>query len=513
MGGFFGGDLWARRGLHCGPAPGRRRRRLAQVYPGRPPRIDAAGRFTRSCTRVHSSKAEKESARPQMAKPTIYALSSGPGRAGVAVIRISGPVAGLVLDRMAGPRPAPRVAAVRRIKDPQTAEVLDEALVLWFPGPKSETGEDMAELQVHGGRAVVAGVLSAVGGIVGCRLAEPGEFARRAFEGGKLDLTGVEGLADLIDAETAAQRRQALRQAGGALARLYEGWREQLIEALALVEAAIDFAEEADIASDTLDRARLQARTLQGAIDDHLNDGRRGEITREGLQVVLAGPPNAGKSSLLNALARRDVAIVSDEPGTTRDVIEVKLDLHGLAIVVSDTAGLRVAEGKVEQEGIRRTLARARSADLVVWLIDATDPQPVPAEVAGVQAPGGDNLLIAVNKIDLCRDERSAAAYGAQLAISATTGAHLDTLTACLAEHARRRMGDTETTVLTQARHRAALAACSAALTAFLAPQMPALELAAEDLRSASRALGRLTGRVDVEDVLEQVFGRFCIGK
>jgi tRNA modification GTPase len=448
----------------------------------------------------------------QTLQPTIFALSSGFGRAGVAVIRISGPAAGVVLDRMAGPRPRPRFAALRRVTDPQTAEVLDDALALWFPGPKSETGEDMAELQVHGGRAVVAGVLAAIGNIAGCRLAEPGEFARRAFESGKLDLTEVEGLADLIDAETATQRRQALRQAGGALARLYESWRQRLVEALALVEAAIDFSDEADVASDAFDKARSQVAALHSAIDAHLNDGRRGEITREGLQVVLAGPPNVGKSSLLNALARRDVAIVSDEPGTTRDVIEVKLDLHGLAIVVSDTAGLRAAKGKVEQEGVRRALARAGAADLVVWLIDATDPQPVPAEVASAQAPGSD-LLIAVNKIDLVAGDRPAASYGAHVAISATTGAQMDTLTARMADHARRRMGDTETMALTQARHRAALTACAAALTAFLGTQAQVLELGAEDLRRAVRALGRLTGRVDVEDVLDQVFGRFCIGK
>jgi tRNA modification GTPase len=446
-----------------------------------------------------------------MPRQTIFALSSGLGRAGVAVIRISGPTAGLVLDRMAPPRPLPRRAALRRVRDPQTAEVLDEALALWFPGPKSETGEDMAELHVHGGRAVVAGVLAALGGIEGCRLAEPGEFARRAFEGGKLDLTGVEGLADLIDAETAAQRRQALRQAGGGLARLYEGWRSRLIETLALVEAAIDFSDEADVTSQSLLTARAQAEALHKAIADHLNDGRRGEIIREGLHVVLAGPPNVGKSSLLNALAQREVAIVSDEPGTTRDVIEVKLDLRGLAIVVSDTAGLRAAVGKVEQEGVRRALARARTADLVVWLTDATNPQPVPIEVANAQAAETGHLLIVANKIDCVGDERPAAAYGAHVAVSATTGAHLEALTACLADHAHRRLGDSETVALTQARHRAALQACAADLRGFLAAQ--ALELGAEDLRRASRALGRLTGRVDVEDVLDQVFGRFCIGK
>ena len=323
---------------------------------------------------------------------TIFALSSGHGRAGVAVIRVSGPNAGIVIDRMASPRPKPRFAAFRTITDPGSGEVLDQALVLWFPAPKSETGEDMAELQVHGGRAVVAGVFEAIGGIEGCRLAEPGEFARRAFENGKLDLTGVEGLADLIDAETAAQRRQALRQADGALARLYGGWRADLIEALALLEAAIDFSDEGDVARDAEAMSRERFAALRDAIARHLDDGHRGELVRDGFQVVLAGAPNSGKSSLLNALARRDVAIVSEEAGTTRDIIEVKLDLEGLPVVVSDTAGIREAAGKVEQEGIRRALQRAGQADLVVWLVDASNAQG--GDSVGMPDMGGDKLVV-----------------------------------------------------------------------------------------------------------------------
>ena len=313
------------------------------------------------------------------ASPTIFALSSGQGRAGVAVIRLSGPAAGPVLDRMAAPRPRPRYAAFRRVTDPRTAEVLDQALVLWFPGPASETGEDMAELQVHGGRAVVQGVLGALASISGCRLAQPGEFARRAFENGKLDLTGVEGLADLIDAETAAQRRQALRQAEGALYQIYENWRQGLIAAMALTEAAIDFSDEPDVAADALGKAQREIAPIAQAITAHLDDDHRGELVRDGFQVVLAGAPNVGKSSLLNALARRDVAIVSDEPGTTRDVIEVKLELQGLPVVLSDTAGIRAAVGKVEEEGIKRTWQRLRAADLVLWLMDAADPNSSPS--------------------------------------------------------------------------------------------------------------------------------------
>jgi tRNA modification GTPase len=444
---------------------------------------------------------------------TIFALSSGHGRAGVAVIRISGPAAGVVLERMAGGCPAPRTAALRRVRDPLTREVLDGGLVLWFPAPNSETGEDMAELQVHGGRAVVAGVLAAAGKIEGCRLAEPGEFARRGFENGKLDLTGVEGLADLIDAETAAQRRQALRQADGALAGLYGGWRKQLIEAMALLEAAIDFSDEGDVASDAEAAARAKAGALRDEIVRHLDDGHRGELVRDGFQVVLAGAPNAGKSSLLNALARRDVAIVSEEAGTTRDIIEVKLDLEGLPIVVSDTAGIREATGKVEQEGIRRALQRARQADLVVWLVDATAGAAALADpVAGPSHGDATRTLVVLSKADLVDAARLPDVQGA-IAISARTGQGIDVLTGRLADAARARIGADEAPALTQARHRHHLEQCVAALQSALAQRADTAELGAEDLRRAADALGRLTGMVDAEDVLGQIFGRFCIGK
>src|SRR5262245_54234161 len=447
-----------------------------------------------------------------MAEPdihTIYALSSGHGRAGVAVIRMSGPAAGVVLDAMAAPRPKPRFAAYRRVRHPQTGEVLDDGLALWFPGPKSETGEDMAELQVHGGRAVVAAVLEAIGTIPGCRLAEPGEFARRAFEHGKLDLTGVEGLADLIDAETAAQRRQALRQTEGALAKLYGGWRQRLIAATALLEAAIDFSDEADVVSDAVGRARQGVEALQAEINRHLDDEHRGELVRDGFQVVLAGPPNVGKSSLLNALARRDVAIVSAEAGTTRDVIEVKLDLEGLPVVVSDTAGIREGAGVVEREGIRRTLTRAQAADLLLWLVDA-----MVLDAPGPQvALRPDRVLVVVTKFDLLDSKVLQPLPEGAIAVSAITGLGLDRLTRRLAGFAQARIGDEEAPPLTQARHRAHLVRCRAALTSFLGAPLEEFELRAEDLRRAALALGRITGAVDVEEVLGEIFGRFCIGK
>jgi tRNA modification GTPase len=440
---------------------------------------------------------------------TIFALSSGQGRAGVAVVRVSGPAAGSVLDLMAPPRPKPRYAALRRVKHPQTGEILDDGLALWFPGPRSETGEDMAELQVHGGRAVIGAVLGAIGTIAGCRLAEPGEFARRAFEHGKLDLTGVEGLADLIDAETAAQRRQALRQADGALSKLYAGWRQRLIEGTALLEAAIDFSDEADVVSGAVAQARERVEALQAEITRHLDDGHRGELIREGFQVVLAGPPNVGKSSLLNALARRDVAIVSEEAGTTRDVIEVKLDLDGLPIVVSDTAGIREAAGKVEEEGIRRTLARAQAADLVLWLVDAM-ALDAPAPRVTLRP---DRLLVVVTKYDLLDAKVLQPLPEGAVAVSALTGFGLDRLTRRLAGFAQARMGGDEAPALTQARHRQQLLRCRAALATFLGSPLEEFELRAEDLRRAALALGRITGAVDPEEVLGEIFGRFCIGK
>lgn len=443
---------------------------------------------------------------------TIFALSSGHGRAGVAVIRVSGPAAGSVLDQMAAPRPKPRAAGLRRIKHPATGELIDHGLVLWFEGPKSETGQDMAELHVHGGRAVIGAVLEAIGTIEDCRLAEPGEFARRSFENGKLDLTGVEGLADLVDAETSAQRRQALRQAGGALSHLYAGWRQRLVAVTALMEAAIDFSDEADVASNSVGKARAEAEILQAEIGRHLDDGHRGEVLREGFRVVLAGPPNVGKSSLLNALARRDVAIVSEEAGTTRDVIEVKLDLEGLPIIVSDTAGLREAAGKVEQEGIRRTLGRARDADLVLWMVDASDLEaPVPTQL-DVRA---DRMLVVVNKFDLLDTQMMQPLPDGAIAVSALTGFGLDRLTLRLAGFARARIGNDneEAPALTQARHRQQLERCRAALASFLGSPMDEFELRAEDLRRAALALGRIIGAVHPEEVLGEIFGRFCIGK
>jgi tRNA modification GTPase len=447
-----------------------------------------------------------------MARQTIYALSSGRGRAALAVIRVSGPGAGAALDRLAPPRPRPRFAALRTVRG-ATGEMLDQGLALWFPAPRSETGEDMAELHVHGGRAVIAAVLGELAAIEGFRLAEPGEFTRRAFENGKLDLTAAEAVADLVDADTAAQRRQALRQAGGALARLYDAWRGELIRAQALTETAIDFSDEGDVSAQVCAEAREIVERLVPALRAHLDDGRRGEILREGFRVAIVGPPNAGKSSLLNALARREAAIVSEEAGTTRDIIEVTLDLDGVPVTLSDTAGIREAEGKVEREGIRRAVAHARAAELVLWLMDGAAPGPQPAPPQLAADPG--RLLQVLNKVDLPNGRSAGPGLAAPggLGISVRTGAGLRELTEAIARRAAVQAGASETPVITQARHREQLNVCVEALEGYLAGRPGEVELRAEDLRRAATALGRITGKVDVEDVLGAIFSRFCIGK
>ncbi|MGB6428189.1 MAG: tRNA uridine-5-carboxymethylaminomethyl(34) synthesis GTPase MnmE [Methyloceanibacter sp.] len=435
---------------------------------------------------------------------TICALASASGRAGVAVIRISGPAAGDALRALSAPLPPPRHASLRKLRHPESGDLLDRGLVLWLPGPASLTGEDVAELHVHGGRAVVGRVIGALLSVEHVRLAEAGEFARRAFENGKLDLTEVEGLADLIAAETEAQARQALSQAEGGARTLYEGWREALVKAQALAEASLDFADEADVAADAVTQADAVVATLLADISRHLAD-RRGERLRDGYRVVIAGPPNAGKSSLLNALARRDAAIVSEEAGTTRDAIEVHLDLRGLPVVVTDTAGLRQAEGAVEAEGIRRTLARVEEADLVLWLVDATAPQ---WESDFANLSEFSSLLRVLNKIDLV----PSAPVAGGVALSAKSGEGVAELVDLLAEKAEAALAAGEPAIITRARHRAELVAAQEALQRYQQVRAGA-EFKAEELRIAARHLGRLTGRIDVEEVLGAIFSEFCIGK
>jgi tRNA modification GTPase len=452
---------------------------------------------------------------------TIFALSSGRPPAAIAVIRMSGPKAGVALEQLTGRLPKARQAVLARVRDPASGEPIDEALALWFPEPHSETGEDVAELQIHGGHAVVAGVLAALGRIPGCRMAEPGEFTRRAFENGRLDLTAVEGLADLIAAETPAQRRQAFRQLKGLIGDRAEAWRRRLIEALALVEARIDFSDEADVPEDLIGPALHAAQQLREEIAAILADGRRGERLRDGLVVAIAGPPNAGKSTLFNRLARREAAIVSPYAGTTRDVIEVHLDLGGYPVTLLDTAGIRESAEPVEQEGIRRARERAAAADLVLWVIDGS------AAGGGTsQAPATFNAAVLwriENKIDLSQEKRAAGArrasgrneYGFKCSVSAATEEGIGQLAEALEGFAEKYFAGGESGIVTRGRHRRALEDTVAALerAAALGKANGREELIAEELRSAATTLGRLTGRIDVEDILDVIFRDLCIGK
>jgi tRNA modification GTPase len=448
-----------------------------------------------------------------MKPDTIVALASGAGRAGVAVIRLSGPAAGDVLRALTDrDLPKPRVATRMAFCAPDGGLSLDDGLALWFPGPASFTGEDVAELHVHGGPAVIAAIIDAVLSQPGVRPADPGEYTRRAFENGKLDLAEAEGLADLVDAETEGQRRQALRQRRGALSAVYEGWRAKLIEAAALIEAEIDFPDE-DLPGALSRRAGPILEALAADMARHLDDAYRGERIRDGYRIAIIGPPNAGKSSLLNALAQREAAIVSDIPGTTRDVVEVRLVLAGYPVWIADTAGLREAADAIEAEGVRRALARAEEADLVIGVSEAG--QPVPDELFDTLGPGD---LLVRSKADLDHASISERGRTRRIAqpeyrVSVQTGeglAELETLLRKLVSH---RLGREEAPVLTRARHRRLVEEARAALMRAIPALNRGAELAAEDARLAASAIGRLTGRIDVEDLLDEIFSSFCIGK
>ncbi|WP_417490187.1 tRNA uridine-5-carboxymethylaminomethyl(34) synthesis GTPase MnmE [Maricaulis sp.] len=435
---------------------------------------------------------------------TIYALATPPGRSGVAVVRLSGPGAGDILGAMlSGGLPAPRQASLRKLHSVQ-GDVFDQALVLWFPAPASFTGEDCVELHLHGGAAVIDGAIAAIEAAGGV-LAQAGEFTRRAFENDKLDLTEAEGLADLIEAETEGQRTQALAQMSGSLKHLYEGWREALISVLASIEGEIDFPDEADVPDALSHRAYQPLSGLLESMAAHLADGRRGERVRNGFSIALIGAPNAGKSSLLNRLAGRDAAIVTDIPGTTRDIVEVRLTMAGFPVVISDTAGLREAVDAIEAEGVRRALDRAEHADLRIGVADARSQ----AELQDLQGRLQDSDLLVLNKLDLMPDRKD----GNGFRISATTGAGVDALEARIEAIVRERLSAREMPALSRARHRRAVEAAQAALMRCRERLADAPELAGEDARLAVRALESLTGRVDVEDILDRVFSQFCIGK
>jgi tRNA modification GTPase len=435
---------------------------------------------------------------------TIFAPASGVGRAAIAVLRISGPGCSAALAAIAPGAEFPdRRAVLVTLRRPYSGEPLDRALVIRFQAPRSFTGEEMAEVGVTGGRAVTAAVVRALAVVPGVRSAEPGEFAWRAFVNGKIDLTEVEGLADLVEAETEAQRRQAQRIAGGALSRECEAIRASLVEAMAAVEAQIDFSDVEDADALTLDSVKRRARAAIGRIDRALATAGAAERLREGFTVVIAGPPNVGKSTLMNALAGREVAIISPIPGTTRDLIEVFLDLRGYPVTLVDTAGIRDSADPIEQEGVSRARRRAAGADLTLWLDDG----------AGAETPGfGSQTLSVRTKIDLSEASAPAAA-AAKFAISAKTGAGVDQLLDALADLAEERLSSREPALITLERHRRAFQDARDALAATLGPDAAEWELIAEDLRRAAAAMDRVVGRIGAEDVLGEIFARLCVGK
>ncbi len=442
-----------------------------------------------------------------MAHDTIFALSSGRPPAAIAVVRMSGPLAVRALETLAGRCPAPRLATFATLRSIRGAAI-DDALMLYFPAPNSATGEDIGELQVHGSRAVLGAIFDELGRL-GLRAAEPGEFTRRAFENGKLDLTEAEGLDDLIHADTEAQRRQALRQFKGLLGQRASDWRMRIIEASALVEAGIDFSDEGDVPDDLIAPARERISELREEIAATLAASIRGERLREGLVVAIAGPPNAGKSTLLNRLARREAAIVSPYAGTTRDVIEVHLDLGGYPVVLLDTAGIRETIDPVEEEGVRRARARAADADLVLWLTGPLADLVLPPDV------GAAPTWLVINKIDLLGGQPPSAAPAGQrtFAIAAEHGEGVAELASALGQAAADYFGSGESALVTRARQRGLLEIAVAALARAAEVGPGSDEILAEELRVAGHALGRLLGKVDVEDILSKIFNDFCIGK
>ncbi|MEP7452625.1 tRNA uridine-5-carboxymethylaminomethyl(34) synthesis GTPase MnmE [Phyllobacterium sp. SB3] len=433
---------------------------------------------------------------------TIFALSSGRLPAGVAVVRISGNKTRFVIETICGQLPVPRIAKLCNFRGGEGA-LIDRGLALFFPTPHSFTGEDCAELHLHGGKAVVDAIITALYAFEGCRMAEAGEFSRRAYANGKFDLTAAEGLADLIAAETDSQRRLALQISSGTQAKLYSGWRTDIIRARALIEAELDFADESDVPGSVSDQVWQLMEDLSDRIGKHVRDGKRGVIVRDGYKVVIIGAPNAGKSSLLNTLAGSEVAIVSDEPGTTRDLIEIKLDLGGITVLVTDTAGIRDTKGTVEKIGIERALDRAETADLVLSLHDLTAP---------VQVDHGSavNILRIGTKADLAVSTDS---MGYDLLISTRTSTGIENLISLLSRKAAAAAGNLSDPLPTRRRHMELLHDANAELRLAIDDETAPLEVRAEYLRRASHYLGRITGDVDVEDILDVVFSQFCIGK
>lgn len=438
---------------------------------------------------------------------TIYAPASATAKAGITVIRISGPNAKHAIEYLGSAVGKPRFVKMAKIFHPETKDLIDECITIYYQGPSSFTGEDVVEINIHGGRAVLDLTLDALSKIQGLRLAEPGEFSKRRFMNGKMDLTQAEGLMDLIDAETEAQHKQALKQLAGKLGILYEGWRAQLLKIMSLIEAYIDFPDE-DLPANIIDDVTKQVKSLNKEITNHLSDNQQGEKLREGFYVAIIGETNVGKSSLINALAKRNVAIVSDIAGTTRDVIEVRLNIAGYLVTIADTAGLRSSNDLLEKEGILRTLDRAKNADLKILVLDSQKCDNTPQELLDL---ANKDTIVVLNKIDLLDNNSEPKTNEKAVLVSAQSGLGLNNLLNEIKEYIQNFFYTTDAPLITRKRHRENLERCKACLEVFNLQKD--IELAAEDLRLASRYLSVITGKIDVESVLGEIFSNFCIGK
>ncbi|PIR37672.1 MAG: tRNA uridine-5-carboxymethylaminomethyl(34) synthesis GTPase MnmE [Alphaproteobacteria bacterium CG11_big_fil_rev_8_21_14_0_20_39_49] len=441
---------------------------------------------------------------------TIFACATAPIKSGVAIIRVSGSNSPHILKSLTGQGIIPaRTALLRKIKNPVTYEIIDEAVILYFPTPNSFTGEDVVEFHIHGSRAVISEMLEILSTFDDTRLACPGEFSKRAFDNGKMDLTEAEGLADLIDAETKAQARQAMRQKQGILGSLYDGWRSELISILANIEAYIDFPDE-PIPDDTVAKVVEQVRRLKSSIAKHLNDNRRGEKLRSGINAVIAGAPNTGKSSLINYLSKRDVAIVSEIAGTTRDSIEVHLDLGGYPLTIIDTAGLRKNADTIEAQGIKIALQKAQDADINILLFDANQLPDIDKNTLSLV---NENSIIVINKIDL-KDNITIPDIlekHSPILISTKEQIGLDKLLLRLEEKTKDQLDISSDPVITRQRHRSLLIETNISLDNFSLDDE--LEIASENLRQAAVSLGKITGHINIEEILDSIFSNFCIGK
>ncbi|KAJ7067919.1 hypothetical protein C8F01DRAFT_979742 [Mycena amicta] len=455
-------------------------------------------------------------------RSTIYALSTPPGKAGVAVVRVSGPgtlqVWRQVVRKPSRTIPEPWRMERCQIVHPNTGDALDDGLAVYFRAPKSFTTEDVLELHIHSGRAIIASVLAALSHLPYCRPAEPGEFTRRAFLGGRLDLAQVEGLKDLIDAETEGQRRMALEAAGGATSARFEQLRKDIIRCLAKVEALIDFSEGEDIEDGVYEDARKSARDILSTIRTYLGDNRRGEIMRTGVRLTIFGPPNAGKSSLLNFLAQREAAIVTPVPGTTRDILELSLDIGGIPVIISDTAGLRTTDDPVEQIGVERARKAIQAADIALCVVSCEDMDGGALELpSSVRALVMDNTFVLFNKIDLYNNDasqlRDLHRWTASLKTGQGTTDFLTGFAQALQYALEEDAASAHTPLITRARHRVHLESAAGFIEAFLETTADDIVIGAEELRYAVRAVAKVAGRIDVEDILDSLFKDFCIGK